>query len=42
MTREKGLDWKKMILIKNKKYRRAMSWFLHASISIQNISIYYN
>jgi hypothetical protein len=24
------------------KYKRAMSWFLHASISIQSISIYHN
>jgi hypothetical protein len=42
MTREKALDWKKIILIKNIKYIRAMLWFLHASISIQVISIYHN
>jgi hypothetical protein len=42
MPGEKALDWEKNILIKNIKYRRAMSWFLHASISIQSITIYHN
>jgi hypothetical protein len=39
---EKALDWKKIIVIKNIKFRKAMSWFLHVSISIPSISIHYN
>jgi hypothetical protein len=42
MTGEKPLDWKKIILIKYIKHKRAMSWFLHASISIQSMNIYHN
>jgi hypothetical protein len=36
-----GLE-KNYVNKKNIKCKRAMSWFLHASISIQNISIYHN
>jgi hypothetical protein len=38
----KNFGSEKIILIKHIKYKRAMSWFLHASISIQSISIYHN
>jgi hypothetical protein len=41
MTGGKAVDWKKIILIKNIKYKMTISWFLHASISIQNINIYH-